>query len=136
MLPEHVILNGDLKLALDHFSYTVPTDWVTIILVNETGHPIIVSDDLFGARGFVFDESSQQWEEIEFGFPIEKEPTVVIPVETRDPFEVSRGFSTMFMELEGTVDVRLLVTATLANCDSAATKCPVYGAYADAQLVK
>jgi hypothetical protein len=129
-----VILNEGIEFTLDRESYTVPGDLITMALVNKTGHPLTVPNEVFGTRGFVFDEHSAQWVELDIEGLVDPIPKT-IPTKPETVLDVFTSIPTSWFDIEETTDIRLVVVGTSEDCEPS-TECPVYAAYADTQLVR
>jgi len=107
-------------------------DAAHIVVRNQTGAPLWFEDQSFGVRGFVYDDASQQWTEIDLGFRLDEPSTTSLQDSDTSMMRSLFSFPTELVDICSKTTVRLLVVgSTCPPEQQGKSDCQRYAAYTD-----
>ena len=126
-----VPLNKELNLTpSDSRLYT--EDGITLFVFNRVGYDLVFADNIFGVRGFAFNEDESRWEEVDLSFtPFDPEPRR-LRNGTTEIEETSAIIFAVQMDTRKYKEIRLLVVGYAEDTPTLRA----YGAYADVEVVE
>lgn len=107
-------------------------DHVHLIVQNQSGELLWFEDQSFGVRGFVYDDATQQWAEIDLGFELGEPVVVCLGDSERCVDQNLFSFPTRWMDIRAKITIRLLVVgSTCPPEQQGQSDCQRYAAYTD-----
>jgi hypothetical protein len=124
-------LNTGLYVDTDRRRYSAD-DYVHMIVQNRTGESLWFEDQSFEVQGFVYDNTGQQWTEIDLGFKLIEPGPVCLQDSRGDVWPNEFSFPTEWIGISTKTTIRLLVTGSTCPPEQQGQgECLRYAAFSD-----